>query len=161
VSVYDFSVKRGDGSLQKLADYKGTVSLIVNTATKCGFATQFDGLESLYQNYAAKGFVVLGFPSDQFKQEPVGDAEMANICQKNFGVTFPLFASIDVNGKHADPLYTFLKQHETGLLGSSIKWNFTKFLVDQNGDVIKRYSPATEPSAIEQDIVLLLQKSHS
>lgn len=159
MSVYDFTVRQGDGSKYDLSELRGQVALIVNTATNCGFASQFDGLERLYQDHKDAGFTVLGFPSDQFKQESVSDDDMVGICKKNFGVTFPLFSRISVNGSHADPLYSYLKKQKRGLLGGSIKWNFTKFLVDKNGNVVKRYSPSTDPSYIEADILKELSKS--
>ena len=157
MNIYDFSVKQTNGSDYSFSELKGKVFLIVNTASKCGFAPQFDGLEELYNKYKNSGFTVLGFPSDQFKQEPISDENMVGICKQEFGVTFPMLARVNVNGKNADPLYGFLKKQKSGLLGGSIKWNFTKFLIDAKGNVVKRYSPSTEPKAIEQDIKLLLK----
>ena len=132
----------------------------VNTATKCGFAPQFDELQKLYETYKDQGFTVLGFPCNQFRdQEPVKDDDMEQACKINFGVTFPLLAKIDVNGADADPLYRHLKKEASGILGSSIKWNFTKFLVDRDGSVVKRFSPTTTPLKFEKRIQKLLEKA--
>ncbi|GAE37015.1 glutathione peroxidase [Halalkalibacter akibai] len=159
MSVHDFSVKKANGEEIKLDSFEGDVLLIVNTATKCGLAPQFKGLETLHQTYKEQGLKVLGFPCNQFmKQEPVSNEEMAETCQLNFGVTFPLFAKIDVNGKNAHPLYKHLKQSKQGILSSEIKWNFTKFLVDQQGQVVERYAPTVTPDKIEDDIKKLLNK---
>jgi glutathione peroxidase len=157
-SIYDFSVKDIHGKTVKLDRYKGKVLLIVNTASKCGFTPQYKGLEALHQKYEAKGLAVLGFPCNQFgAQEPGSEDEIASFCEINYGVTFPLFAKIDVNGDAAAPLYQFLKKAKPGLLGSeAIKWNFTKFLVDREGNVVERYAPNTEPAAIAADIEKLL-----
>jgi glutathione peroxidase len=156
--IYDFSVKDIHGKSVKLDRYKGKVLLIVNTASKCGFTPQYKGLEALHQKYEAKGLAVLGFPCNQFgAQEPGSEDEIASFCEINYGVTFPLFAKIDVNGDAAAPLYQFLKKAKPGLLGSeAIKWNFTKFLVDREGNVVERYAPNTEPAAIAADIEKLL-----
>lgn len=154
MSVYDYSVKTSDGQEVSLSTYKGNVLLIVNTATKCGFASQFAGLEKLHNDYKEKGFYVLGFPSNQFlNQEPVADEDMEQVCKINFGVTFPLFAKTDVKGKHANPLFNYLKAAKKGMLSEEIKWNFTKFLVNRKGEVIKRYAPATKPETIEADVI--------
>ncbi|GAF63137.1 glutathione peroxidase [Alkalihalobacillus trypoxylicola] len=159
-TVYDFSVKKPNGENVELKDYEGKVLLIVNTATKCGLAPQFQGLEKLYQTYKEQDFVVLGFPCNQFmNQEPVTDENMQEACQLNFGVTFPLFAKIKVNGSEADPLFKHLKKEQKGMLSSEVKWNFTKFLVNRNGEVVDRYSPQTEPEKIEKDIEKWLQNS--
>lgn len=157
-SVYDFSVRAADGSLKSLSDYAGTVLLIVNVASKCGFTPQYEGLEKLYRSYGEKGLVVLGFPCNQFgKQEPGNAEEIASFCSLTYDVTFPVLAKIEVNGPHADPLYDWLKTERPGLLGSKgIKWNFTKFLVDRQGQVVKRYAPTDKPSALEADITALL-----
>jgi glutathione peroxidase len=157
-SVYDFSVADIHGKTVKLDRYKGKVLLIVNTASKCGFTPQYKGLEALYEQYGKRGFVVLGFPSNQFgEQEPGPESEIAEFCEMNFGVTFPLFAKVDVNGESAHPLYKYLTKAKPGLLGSEgIKWNFTKFLVDRDGNVVKRYAPTTEPKEIAADIEKLL-----
>lgn len=159
MSIYDYTVKTADGSERSLREYEGDVVLIVNTATKCGLAAQFDGLEELYQAYKDRGFTVLGFPSNQFaNQEPGSDDEVQQACRMNFGVTFPLLAKIDVNGKDEEPLYTFLKKEQGGFLGSAIKWNFTKFLVDREGNVVKRYDPRKDPKEIAGDIEKLLEQ---
>ncbi|ARK28960.1 glutathione peroxidase [Halalkalibacter krulwichiae] len=157
MSVHDFSVLKASGEEVDLSTYKGKVLLIVNTATKCGLAPQFKGLEKLHQAYAEKGLAVLGFPSNQFmNQEPVSNEQMVETCQLNFGVTFPLFAKIDVNGKNADPLYKYMKKAKKGVLSSEIKWNFTKFLIDRDGSVVERYGPNVAPEKIEADIKKLL-----
>lgn len=156
-SVYDFQVKMTNGEQKSLQDYKGHPLIIVNTASKCGFTPQFGGLQELYSKYKDQGLVILGFPSDQFNnQEYDNIEETTQFCQINYGVTFPIFAKIDVNGDHEDALYTFLKQQQKGLLSSRIKWNFTKFLVDREGKVVKRYSPTALPSKIEKDLIPLL-----
>ncbi|WP_332691600.1 glutathione peroxidase [Halalkalibacter lacteus] len=157
MSVHQFSVLEPSGNELSLEHYKGNVLLIVNTATKCGFAPQFNGLEKLYQEYSENGLAVLGFPCNQFMgQEPVSDSEMEEVCKLNFGVTFPLFAKINVNGSDATPLYKYLKKEQKGLLSSEIKWNFTKFLVDKEGKVIERYGPNVAPKKIGEDIRKLL-----
>lgn len=160
MNVYDFKVKTSRGEQKSLADYRGKVLLIVNTATKCGLAPQFNDLQRLYETYQNEGLAVLGFPCNQFAdQEPVKDSEMTQTCQVNFGVTFPLHGKINVNGPDADPLYKYLKQEAPGFLGSRIKWNFTKFLVDTEGRVVKRFSPTTKPMKIEAQIKKLLEKA--
>jgi len=157
-SIYDFSVNDIHGKEQKLDEYKDKVLLIVNVASKCGFTPQYNGLESLYEKLHGRGFEILGFPSNQFgAQEPGNEAEIAQFCELNYGVKFPLFAKIDVNGSDAAPLYQYLKKAKPGLLGSeAIKWNFTKFLVDRKGKVVERYAPNVEPQAIAGDIEKLL-----
>jgi glutathione peroxidase len=157
-SIYDFSVNDIHGKEQKLDEYKDKVLLIVNVASKCGFTPQYNGLEALYEKLHGRGFEILGFPSNQFgAQEPGNEAEIAQFCQLNYGVKFPLFAKIDVNGSDAAPLYQYLKKAKPGLLGSeAIKWNFTKFLVDRKGKVVERYAPNVEPQAIAGDIEKLL-----
>ncbi len=157
-TVHDFSAVTLDGKPRKLADYKGKVLLIVNTASQCGFTPQYKGLEALYEKYRDRGFAVLGFPCNQFgQQEPGSEAEIAEFCAVNYGVTFPMFAKVDVNGESAHPLFKFLTKAQPGLLGTeSIKWNFTKFLVDRDGNVVKRYAPTTEPKDIAADIERLL-----
>ncbi len=158
-TVYDFFVQLGNGKEKSLRDYKGKVLLIVNTASECGFTPQYQGLQELYERYKSKGFEILAFPCDQFgHQEPGSDKQIQSFCQTNYGVTFPIFSKIDVNGRNADPLYTFLKSKQGGLLGDNIKWNFTKFLVDKNGEVVDRYSPQTTPVRIAPDIEKLLMK---
>jgi glutathione peroxidase len=156
--IYDFSVKDIHGKTVRLDRYRGKVMLVVNTASKCGFTPQYKGLEALHQKFAGRGLVVLGFPCNQFGgQEPGGEDEIASFCEVNYGVTFPLFAKIDVNGDDAAPLYAFLKKAKPGLLGTeAIKWNFTKFLVDREGKVVERYAPNVEPAAIADDIEKLL-----
>lgn len=153
-TVYDFSAKTIDGKIKKLADFEGKVLLIVNTASRCGFTPQYEGLEALHQRFAKRGFAVLGFPSNQFgQQEPGSESEIAEFCEMNYGVTFPLFAKIDVNGDQAHPLYKYLTSAKPGLLGSeAIKWNFTKFLIGRDGKVIERYAPTTKPEDIAADI---------
>ena len=153
-SIYDFSAKDIDGNEQKLDAYRGKTLLIVNVASKCGFTPQYEGLEALYRTFKGQGLVVLGFPCDQFgHQEPGDEAEIRNFCSLNDDVTFPMFAKIDVNGSNAHPLYRYLKHEAKGLLGSeAIKWNFTKFLVDRDGKVVKRYAPNDTPESIGKDI---------
>ena len=157
MSIYDFTVKDTYGDEVPLSDFKGKVLLIVNTASKCGFTPQFEGLEKLSTKLSAKGFEILGFPSNQFaKQDPGTNEEIRNFCVLNYGVSFPIFEKIDVNGDDAAPLYQFLKKEKGGIGGKNIKWNFTKFLVDKDGQVLKRYASATTPEAIHDDIVKLL-----
>lgn len=156
-SVYDFSATTNLGVEQTLADYRGKVLLVVNTATKCGFTPQFKGLETVYNEYVDRGLIVLGFPCDQFgHQNPGSDDETASFCELNYGVTFPLFSEIEVNGDGAHPLYKWLKQEKGGVGPSKIKWNFTKFLIDTEGNVVKRYGSATKPEKIAADIEKLL-----
>ena len=157
-SVYDFSARTLDGDEQKLSAYKGKTLLVVNVASKCGFTPQYTGLEALYEKYKDKGVVVLGFPCDQFgHQEPGDEAEIRNFCSLNYDVKFPLFAKIEVNGANAHPLYKYLKAQAKGVLGSeSIKWNFTKFLIDADGKVLTRYAPTDTPEKIEKDLARML-----
>ncbi|MFM7028133.1 MAG: glutathione peroxidase [Chakrabartia sp.] len=158
MSVHDFSVKKPDGSEQKLADFKGGPMLIVNTASKCGFTPQYKGLEALHRTYGPKGLTVIGFPCNQFGAQEPGDAEeIKNFCSLTYDVTFPLMAKIEVNGPGADPLYEHLKAEKPGVLGTKgIKWNFTKFLIDKNGKVVGRYAPTDKPEALAKDIEKLL-----
>lgn len=158
MSIYDFEVKTIRGESITMDAFKNKLLLIVNVASQCGFTNQYAGLEALYQKYKDKGLVVLGFPCNQFmNQEPLNEDEIKSFCSLNYGVTFPLFSKIDVNGEQAHPLYTYLKESKKGLFGSeAIKWNFTKFLVDKNGTVIHRYAPATKPESLEVDILLYL-----
>lgn len=157
MSVYNFQVKDAKGNTIELEQYAGKVLLIVNTASKCGFTPQYAGLEELYKNYQEKGLVVLGFPCDQFAhQEPGSDAEIQSFCQMNYGVTFPVLAKIEVNGKNAHPLYKYLRTQKKELLGDSIKWNFTKFLIDKQGNVVQRFAPNFEPVGIAPEIEKLL-----
>lgn len=156
--IYDFTVINATGDQQSLAKYQGKVMLIVNTASKCGFTSQYDGLEKLYQNYKDKGFVILGFPCDQFlHQEPGDNDEIQTFCRVNYGVTFPVFAKIDVNGPDRHLLYDYLSDAAHGIFGTNkIKWNFTKFLIDRTGRVVKRFAPTTTPKKIAGDIEKLL-----
>jgi len=156
--IFKFSVKTIDGKQQPLAAYKGRAMLIVNTASKCGYTPQYKGLEELHESYGARGLAVLGFPCNQFgAQEPGSDADIASFCELNYGVTFPMFAKVDVNGDAAHPLFAYLKKAKPGLLGSeAIKWNFTKFLVDTEGNVVERYAPQTEPRELAGAIEKLL-----
>jgi glutathione peroxidase len=157
-SVYDFFAKLNSGEDKPLADYRGRVLLIVNTASKCGNTPQYKGLEELYEKYRQQGLEVLAFPCDQFgHQEPGTDEEIRGFCERNYGVTFPLFSKIEVNGEGAHPLYKHLKAEAGGVLTDGIKWNFTKFLVNRNGEVIDRFAPFTKPSDIEEDIVEALK----
>jgi len=157
-TVYDFSAKTIDGDEQSLAAYKGKAMLIVNVASKCGFTPQYTGLEALYEKFREQGLVVLGFPCDQFgHQEPGDEAEIKNFCALTYDVKFPLFAKVAVNGAEAHPLYKYLKSEAKGLLGSeSVKWNFTKFLVDKHGKVVRRYAPTDTPQSIEKDLAAAL-----
>ena len=156
-SVYDFSAKAIDGGEVSLDHYRGKVLLIVNTASKCGFTPQYRGLEDLHRDLSPRGFSVLGFPCNQFgAQEPGQAAEIQAFCSTNYDVTFPLFEKVDVNGAHAHPLYEYLKRQQSGLLGASIKWNFTKFLVDRAGQVIARYAPTARPEGLRNQIETLL-----
>ncbi len=152
-TVYDFQVKKTDGTMQPLDMYEGKPLLIVNTASKCGLAPQFKGLQELYEKFQEDGFEVLGFPCDQFNhQEYDNIEETTQFCQMNYGVSFPMFAKIKVNGDEADPLFRYLTQQQKGLLGKQVKWNFTKFLINEKGEVVERYAPTTEPVKIEEDI---------
>jgi glutathione peroxidase len=156
--IYEFTVKDAEGKDVSLSSFKGKVCLIVNVASKCGFTKQYEELQKLFSKFADKDFVVLGFPCNQFGgQEPGSDAEIQEFCKLNYGVAFPVFAKIEVNGKNTDPLYKYLKTTNPGLLGTEdIKWNFTKFLVDRNGTPVKRFAPQTSPTDIESDITKLL-----
>jgi len=158
MSVYPFSVKTIKGEEVSLEQYKGQVLLIVNTASQCGFTPQYKALQELYEAYKDRGFTVLGFPCNQFGgQEPGTESEIAQFCELNFGVTFPLFAKVEVKGANAHPLFAYLTERAPGILGTkSIKWNFTKFLVDRDGEVIGRYAPNTDPGEIRRDIERLL-----
>ncbi|MCB1678956.1 MAG: glutathione peroxidase [Halioglobus sp.] len=157
-TVYDFSCATAAGEKKSLADYRGKVLLVVNTASKCGFTPQFAGLEELYEKYRDAGLEILGFPCNQFgKQDPGSNDEIVEFCQLNYGVSFPMFGKIEVNGGGAEPLFKYLKKAAPGALGSrGIKWNFTKFLIDADGNVVKRYAPTDKPAAIEKDIEKLL-----
>ena len=153
-SVYEFDCKDNKGDIKSLSEFKGQVLLVVNTASKCGFTPQYEGLEKLHQDFHQRGFSVLGFPCNQFGgQEPGNDEEIQNFCTLNFGVTFPMFSKIDVNGDDAAPLYQFLTQNQPGLMGSKkIKWNFTKFLINSKGEPIARFSSSTKPEKIASKI---------
>jgi glutathione peroxidase len=153
-NVYDFTVKLTNGHQKELSDYEGKPLIIVNTASKCGFTPQFKGLQELYDKYQDRGLEILGFPCDQFNNQEFDNIEdTTEFCQLNYGVKFPIFAKIDVNGEKADPLFTFLKEQKKGILSKNIKWNFTKFLVDSKGNVVERYAPTTDPSKIEEDLI--------
>ncbi len=157
-TVADFTVKKPGGGSEALTDHAGKVLLIVNVASKCGFTPQYTGLEALHRKYRDRGFEVLGFPCNQFgNQEPGDAAEIATFCSTTYDVTFPVFAKIEVNGPTTDPLYAYLKSAAPGIMGlTSIKWNFTKFLIDRKGQVVHRYAPTTKPEDIEKDIEKLL-----
>ena len=157
-SVTDFEVKKPGGGMEPLADHQGKVLLIVNVASKCGFTPQYTGLEALHRKYKDQGFEVLGFPCNQFLAQEPGDAEeIATFCSTNYDVTFPVFAKIEVNGPQTDPLYAHLKSAAPGFMGlNSIKWNFTKFLVDRSGRVVRRYAPSVTPEQIDGDIRAIL-----
>ena len=157
MTIHDFSARLSTGEERRLTDYRGKVLLIVNVASKCGFTPQYNGLQSLYEQFEPRGFEILAFPCDQFgHQEPGSDAEIATFCDATYGVTFPLFAKIEVNGKNAHPLYVWLRQQKGGLLGNSIKWNFTKFLVDKAGVVRARFAPMTKPERLVREVAGLL-----
>jgi glutathione peroxidase len=156
-TVYDFTVKMTNGQEKSLKEYEGKPLLIVNTASKCGLTPQFKGLQELYEKYKGQGLEILGFPCDQFNNQEFDNIdETTQFCQLNYGVTFPIFAKIDVNGENTDPLFSFLKEQKKGIISKNIKWNFTKFLVDQNGQVVERYAPTTEPLKMESDLEKLL-----
>ena len=157
MSLYEFTMKNIRGKDVDLDQYRGNVVLIVNTASKCGLTPQLEGLQKLYDQYQAQGLEILGFPCNQFgKQDPGSDEEIESFCDLNYGVTFPMFSKIDVNGKDEHPLYTWLKEQQGGILGDSIKWNFTKFLIDREGNVVERFAPQTEPADLVDDIEKLL-----
>jgi len=157
-AITDFTVRAAEGGEVSLDTWRGKVLLVVNTASRCGFTPQYDGLEALHRRYGGQGFEVLGFPCNQFgAQEPGDAAEIANFCSTTFDVTFPIFAKVDVNGPAADPLFRHLKEEAPGVLGSkSIKWNFTKFLINRDGHAVKRYAPTVKPEDITKDIEALL-----
>jgi glutathione peroxidase len=158
MSLYDFKFDDAFGFEKDLSEYRGKVLLIVNTASKCGYTPQYEGLEKLNKEYADKGLQIVGFPCNQFGgQEPGSDDEIQKFCQVNYGVSFPVYAKIDVNGKNTHPLYDFLKKEAPGLAGTkAVKWNFTKFLVDREGNVVKRFASKTEPEKLKKDIEALL-----
>ena len=158
MSLYDIDLVMIDGMPQKMEVYRGKTLLVVNVASQCGFTPQYEGLQALYEQFKDRGFVVLGFPCNQFgQQEPGGEAEIEQFCTRNFRVTFPMFAKIDVNGANAHPLYQYLKSEKPGILGTeAIKWNFTKFLVGADGTVLKRYAPNDKPETIAADLATRL-----
>jgi glutathione peroxidase len=157
MSVYEFSVQTTTGAEKSMADYKGKVLVIVNTASKCGFTPQYEGLQKLHDKYQQQNFEVLGFPSNQFSnQEPGSDQEIQAFCQLNYGVTFPVFRKINVNGSKAHPLFKYLRNKTPGFFTNRIKWNFTKFLINSQGEVVKRYKPSVKPEEMENDIQTLL-----
>ena len=157
MDIYSYSVKAQDGSEVSLADYQGKVLLIVNTATGCGFTPQYEGLQDLYEKYQPQGLEILDFPCNQFgNQAPGSDEEITEFCQSRYGVTFPQFKKIQVNGEKAEPLYTFLKSQKKGVMGNNIKWNFTKFLVDRKGNVVARFAPTVTPEKLDEQIRELL-----
>jgi len=152
-SLSDFSATAIDGTETDLSTYDGQVVLVVNTASECGFTPQYEGLQKLQEEYADRGFTVLGFPCDQFgHQEPGDEAQIADFCDRTYGVSFPMFAKVDVNGDDAHPLFGWLRQEKGGVLGSKIKWNFTKFLLGRDGQVVDRYAPTTKPEQLREDI---------
>jgi len=157
-NIYQFSAKSNVGEPVELANYQGKVLLVVNTASDCGFTPQYQGLQTIYQQHQKNGLEVLAFPCNQFKQQEKGsDEEIKQFCDLNFNISFPLFSKIDVNGDNAHPLFSYLKEQAPGILGSKgIKWNFTKFLVNRDGEVVSRYAPSTKPEDIEADIIKLL-----
>jgi len=157
MNIYDHKVKDKEGNEVSLKDYEGKVLLIVNTATGCGFTPQFDGLQDLYEKYRNQGFEILDFPCNQFgNQAPGSDEEITDFCNSRYGITFRQFAKIEVNGANEDPLYTYLKSQKSGVMGSKIKWNFTKFLVDRNGNVVERFAPTKIPEQIDAEVAMLL-----
>lgn len=158
MSVYQYEAKKINGENISLSEYKGDVLLIVNTASNCGFTPQYKELQELFEQYKEKGFTVLGFPCNQFmNQEPGTEIDIQSFCEMNFGVTFPLFSKVDVNGKNAHPLFQYLTEEAPGVLGmKAVKWNFTKFLVNRTGEVVERYAPNTNPKEIAQDIEKLI-----
>lgn len=156
-SLADFSAETIDGEVAELADYEGQVVLVVNTASQCGFTPQYAGLQKLQEEYGDRGFTVLGFPCDQFGgQEPGDNAEIADFCESSFGVTFPMFGKVDVNGKNTHELWSWLKSEQKGLINGAIKWNFTKFLIGKDGKPVSRFAPKMAPEAIAGDIEKLL-----
>ena len=159
MNIYDIKIQNRDNTTKTMGDYKGKVLLIVNTATRCGFTKQYDGLQTLYDTYEQEGFEILDFPCNQFAgQAPEENEEIHEFCTLNFGTKFPQFGKIDVNGANESELYTYLKQEKSGMLGASIKWNFTKFLVDRQGNVVARYAPKDEPIKLEAEIKKWLKK---
>lgn len=157
-NIYQFRAELLDGQEQALSEYAGKVLLIVNTASKCGFTPQFSGLEKLYQHYKNQGLEILGFPCNQFGgQDPGSNAQIGEFCQKNYGVTFPMFAKVDVKGPEAHPIFRYLTNNSKGILGNGIKWNFTKFLIGRDGRIIQRFAPTTKPESLQEEIEKALQ----
>lgn len=157
-TIYDFSVQKTDGNYQSMDVYKDKPLIIVNTASKCGFTSQFKELQELFEEYKDLGLVVLGFPSDNFNNQEYDDIkETMEFCQLNYGVTFPMFAKVDVKGDHAEPLFSFLTSEKKGLLTNGIKWNFTKFLIDRNGNVVERFAPQASPLKMKKKIAEIIQ----
>ena len=157
MNIYDYTVKAKDGTEVSMKDYEGKVLLVVNTATGCGFTPQFEGLQDLYEKYQEQGFEILDFPCNQFgNQAPGSDEEITDFCSSRYGITFPQFAKIDVNGENEAPLYTYLKSQKGGIMGKNIKWNFSKFLVDRQGNVVDRFAPTTTPEALDKEIAKYL-----
>ena len=157
MNFYDSEAKKINGEMVSMSEYKGKTVIVVNTASKCGFTPQFEGLEKLYEKYKDQGLVILGFPCNQFgKQEPGVGEEIQEFCQVNYGVSFPIFDKVNVNGSSTHPIFKYLKSNLGGFLGSSIKWNFTKFVIDNNGKPIKRFSPITKPEDMESFIKFLM-----
>jgi glutathione peroxidase len=162
MTIYDFSARLGTGAERRLSDYRGKVLLVVNVASKCGFTPQYIGLQKLYELFRPRGFEILGFPCNQFgHQEPGSDAEIATFCDRTYGITFPIFAKIEVNGKNAHPVFSWLRRKKGGLLGNAIKWNFTKFLIDRSGAVHVRFAPTTKPESLISEIECLLEGENS
>lgn len=159
MNIYDFLVKDKDGNEVSMEKYRGKILLIVNTATGCGFTPQYDGLQDLYEKYQQQGFEILDFPCNQFgNQAPGTEEEIEDFCNSRYGTTFQMFAKIEVNGDNADPLFTYLKSKKNGILGNDVKWNFTKFLVDRDGNVIERFAPVIKPEKIDKKIFELIQE---
>ena len=157
MSIYDYKVKDSNGNTVSLKDYEGKVLLIINTATGCGFTPQYEGLQDLYEKYKEQGFEILDFPCNQFaNQAPGTEEEIQSFCQSRYGVTFSMFAKVDVNGKKEEPIFGFLKSQQKGILGQNIKWNFTKFLVDRNGNVVERFAPTTPAEKIDAKVANIL-----
>jgi glutathione peroxidase len=157
-TIYEFSVKKTNGEIQSMKDYKGKPMIVVNTASKCGFANQFKELQEIYEEHKEQGLVVLGFPSDNFKKQEFDDIEKTmEFCEINFGITFPMFAKVNVKGNQAEPLFTFLTSQKKGMLTEGIKWNFTKFLIDREGNVVERFAPQTLPSKMKKSIEQIIQ----
>lgn len=161
MNIYDFKVKDNLGNEVSLGNYKGKVLIIVNTASKCGFTPQYEGLQKLYDKFGNDKFEILAFPCNQFaNQEPGNDEEIKKFCTLNYGVTFPVFHKVDVNGENAEPLFNYLKDASPGLLGNAVKWNFTKFLIDSEGNVVDRFAPSTAPEKLESKIKTLIEKAN-